>query len=227
MKRLIPYVLFGLLLGGCARHRIIPDDELALIFHDAFLTNAYLNTENVRPDSLRLYEPIFAHYGYTTEDVHYTIGNFSKRKSARLGDVVEEAIDLLEAEGKIYNREVAILDTIDNVALRTFTRPVVSDTLIRVSALRDAARRAPWADCRDGTASYAFPALEPEPCSRRDGVQDYARRGEAQGQVYEPRDAVPEVRDARHAARAQGDNPHTPETPAAVECSRQKDKDNR
>ena len=104
MKRLIPYVLCGLLLGGCARHRIIPDDELALIFHDAFLTNAYLNTENVRPDSLRLYEPIFAHYGYTTEDVHYTIGNFSKRKSARLGDVVEEAIDLLEAEGKIYNR---------------------------------------------------------------------------------------------------------------------------
>ena len=99
MKRLIPYVLCGLLLGGCARHRIIPDDELALIFHDAFLTNAYLNTENVRPDSLRLYEPIFAHYGYTTEDVHYTIGNFSKRKSARLGDVVEEAIDLLEAEG--------------------------------------------------------------------------------------------------------------------------------
>ena len=140
MKRLIPYVLCGLLLGGCARHRIIPDDELALIFHDAFLTNAYLNTENVRPDSLRLYEPIFAHYGYTTEDVHYTIGNFSKRKSARLGDVVEEAIDLLEAEGKIYNREVAILDTIDNVARRTFTRTVVSDTLIRVSSLRDTSK---------------------------------------------------------------------------------------
>ena len=136
MKRYLLYALTGLLLAGCNRHTIIPDDELALIFHDAFLTNAYLNVEKVTTDSLRLYEPIFARYGYTTDDVHYTIGNFSKRKSARLGDVVERAIDLLEAEGKIYNREVAILDTIDNVARRTFTETLRSDSLIRVRSLR-------------------------------------------------------------------------------------------
>ena len=174
MKRLIPYVLCGLLLGGCARHRIIPDDELALIFHDAFLTNAYLNTENVRPDSLRLYEPIFAHYGYTTEDVHYTIGNFSKRKSARLGDVVEEAIDLLEAEGKIYNRAVAILDTIDNVALRTFTHPVVSDTLIRVSALRDTSRLSFVIDVEPGSyevsLKYRIDSLDRNPRGLRSSM---------------------------------------------------------
>ena len=75
--------------AACARHTIIPDDELAQIFHDAFLTNAYIGSQNVRIDSLNIYEPIFARYGYTTEDVQYTIGNFSKRKSARLGDVVE------------------------------------------------------------------------------------------------------------------------------------------
>lgn len=126
--------------AACARHTIIPDDELALIFHDAFLTNAYIGSQNVRIDSLNIYEPIFARYGYTTEDVQYTIGNFSKRKSARLGDVVELAIDLLEEEGKRYNREVAILDTIDNVAQRTFTRTVLSDSLIRVRSLRDTAR---------------------------------------------------------------------------------------
>lgn len=137
MKRYLLYALTGLLLAGCNRHTIIPDDELALIFHDAFLTNAYLNVEKVPTDSLRLYEPIFARYGYTTDDVHYTIGNFSKRKSARLGDVVERAIDLLEAEGKIYNREVAILDTIDNVARRTFTETLRSDSLIQVRSLRD------------------------------------------------------------------------------------------
>ena len=156
MKRFILYSLCGLLLGGCARHKIIPDDELALIFHDAFLTNAYLNTESVSADSLRLYEPIFAHYGYTTEDVHYTIGNFSKRKSARLGDVVEDAIDLLEAEGKIYNRAVAILDTIDHVAQRTFTRTVVSDTLIRVSALRDTSRLQFTIDVEPGEYEFSL-----------------------------------------------------------------------
>ena len=111
------------LFAACARHKIIPDDKLAQIFHDAFLTNAYINNENVRTDSLRIYEPIFAGYGYTTDDVHYTIGNFSKRKSARLGDIVERAID-----------------TIDNVARRTFTRAVLAASLIRVRSLSDTAR---------------------------------------------------------------------------------------
>ncbi len=134
-----------LFTGACTRHTIISDDELAQIFHDAFLANAYiedrsLGEHRMRFDSLNIYEPIFARYGYTTDDVQYTIGNFSKRKSARLGDVVERAITMLENEGKAYEREVAILDTIDHVALRRFTRPIFSDTLIRLSRLRDTAK---------------------------------------------------------------------------------------
>ena len=125
--------------AACAHHTIIPDEKLALIFHDAFLANAYVGGRSLAKDSLNLYEPIFAHYGYTTEDVHYTIGNFSKRKSARLGDVVERAIALLEAEGKEYNREVAILDTIDRVALRAARRTLRADSLIRIRTLADTA----------------------------------------------------------------------------------------
>lgn len=129
-----------LLAAACARHKVIPDKTLARIFHDAFLTNAYVYNRNVATDSLNIYEPIFEKYGYTSEDVQYTIGNFSKRKSARLGDVVEQAIKQLEEEGLVYEREAAILDTIDNVARRTFTRTVYSDTLIRVARLKDTAR---------------------------------------------------------------------------------------
>ena len=125
--RLAALLLLGLMAGACTRHKIIPDDELALIFHDAFLTNAYITTERLRLDSLEIYEPIFARYGYTTEDVQYTIGNFSKRKSARLGDVVEESIRMLEEEGKRYEHEVSILDTIDNVARRRATRTVLRE----------------------------------------------------------------------------------------------------
>ena len=142
IKNLFHIVLGGLVLlsTACARHKIIPDERLALIFHDAFLANAYVGTKSLKLDSLNLYEPLFAAYGYTTEDVQYTIGNFSKRKSARLGDVVERAIVMLEAEGKFYDREVAVLDTIDNVAMRTFTRKLHSDSLIRVASLADTAR---------------------------------------------------------------------------------------
>lgn len=143
MKRIFRISLCAFLLlagAACTRHKIIPDEKLAQIFHDAFLTNAYIGDVRVNIDSLNIYEPIFARYGYTTRDVYYTIGNFSKRKSARLGDVVEMAIDKLEAEGKFYDREVAVLDTIDNVARRTFTRTVHADSLIRVGSLRDTAR---------------------------------------------------------------------------------------
>lgn len=138
--RLAALLLLGLMAGACVRHKIISDEELAHIFHDAFLTNAYVSTERLSLDSLNIYEPIFARYGYTTEDVQYTIGNFSKRKSARLGDVVEEAIRMLEEEGLHYEHEAAVLDTIDNVARRTFTRTVLADSLVRVRSLRDTAR---------------------------------------------------------------------------------------
>ena len=135
--RFFACVSFALCSFACSHHTIIPDDELALIFHDAFLANAYLGGRNPTADSLNGYEPIFARYGYTTQDVQYTIGNFSKRKSARLGNVVERAITMLDAEGKDYSREVAILDTIDNVALRTARRTVRADSLIRVRSLAD------------------------------------------------------------------------------------------
>lgn len=187
MKRLLTGLLAMLILGGCARHKIIPDDELAMIFHDAFLTNAYLNVENRPTDSLRLYEPIFARYGYTADDLHYTIGNFSKRKSARLGDVVERAIDLLEAEGKVYDREVAILDTIDNVARRTFTRPVVSDTLIRVSALRDTSLLSYSIDVEPGeytfSLKYEVDSLDRNPRGMR-GVMWLERRDSTRSNLY-------------------------------------------
>lgn len=143
MKRIFRIGVYGLLLlvaAACARHKIIPDDTLAKIFRDAFLANAYINSQSVSTDSLNIYEPIFANYGYTTADVQYTIGNFSKRKSARLGDVVEKAITLLDASGNYYNKEVAVLDTVDNIARRAFTRTLRSDSLIRVRTLRDTSR---------------------------------------------------------------------------------------
>ena len=127
-------------LASCRKPRIIPDSTLAEIFYDSFLTNAYLSEKSVRTDSLALYEPIFEKYGYTVEDMQYTIGNFSKRKSARLGNVVEVAIARLESEGVYYDREVSILDTIEARARRIFTRTVYSDTLVKVHRLSDTAR---------------------------------------------------------------------------------------
>lgn len=140
-KSLFALLILALMVGGgCKNHRIIPDDELAQIFHDAFLANSYLDRGNPKRDSLLLYEPIFERYGYTTEDVRYTIGNFSKRKSARLGDVVELAIDRLEEEGERLDKIVADLDTVDNVARRKTQRVIYHDSLITAYRLKDTVR---------------------------------------------------------------------------------------
>jgi len=92
--------------------------------------------------------------------VQYTIGNFSKRKSARLSDVVEQAIKLLETEAEHLDREVSILDTIDNVARRTFRRTLYADSLVRVTRLRDTARlRFVFDSIRPGDYTIAFDYL--------------------------------------------------------------------
>ena len=147
MKRFL-HTLSALLLtlavlfaaASCSKARIIPDSTLSQIFYEAFLTNAYLSEKRPATDSMALYEPIFEKYGYTVEDLQYTIGNFSKRKSARLGNVVEVAIARLEAEGSVLDRETAILDTIEARARRRFTRTILSDTLVTVYKLSDTTR---------------------------------------------------------------------------------------
>jgi hypothetical protein len=128
-------------MTACNKPKEIPDKDLGAIFRDAMLVNAYLaiNT-GTELDSLRVYEPIFARYGYTAEDVQYTIHNFSRRKSANLSDVAEYMILLLDREANALNLQVAKLDTVENVARRRFTKVMLADTAINVRKEADSLR---------------------------------------------------------------------------------------
>lgn len=128
------------LTTACKGPKEIPDDDLVKIFHDAFLANAYLDEHYAGEDSLKVYEPIFERYGYTHEDVEYTIKTFSKRKSARLSDLVDKASRRLDEEQRAMAYKIMILDTIDHIAQRSFTRTMYSDSLIHVTKLKDTDR---------------------------------------------------------------------------------------
>lgn len=128
------------LAASCNKPRVIPDQTLADIFHDSYLANSYVDLHGIEVDSVMLYEPIFAKYGYTIEDLHYTINSFSRRKSARLSDVVDLAIRRLEDEADHLNEEVADLDTIDAIARRRFVQRIYFDSVIRMRSLADTAR---------------------------------------------------------------------------------------
>lgn len=122
---------------GCSGPKAIPDKDLVKIFHDAFLANAYIDVCDVSQDSLLLYEPILSRYGYSVEDMQFTVRTIASRKSSRLSDLVGEASSALEEESKTHNYKLRVLDTIDNVAKRKYTRIMYSDSLIRVRRLSD------------------------------------------------------------------------------------------
>lgn len=127
------------LLGivGCDGPKVIPDRDLINIFHDAYVANAYIVESKVASDSLYIYEPIFNKYGYTMEDLQYTIANFTQRKSAMLSTIMSEVSRRLDEESRLESRNIVILDTIDNIAKRLYTRTIYSDSLIQVKRLKD------------------------------------------------------------------------------------------
>lgn len=139
MKRITSILLlsFALLGMACGGPKVIPDKELGQIFHDALLVNAYLDENSTAIDSTNIYEPILADYGYTVEDLQYTINNFSRRKSARLSDVAEYTILMLAREAEEYNLQVTKLDTIENVAQRRATRTLLHMEDIKATTAAD------------------------------------------------------------------------------------------
>lgn len=134
------WVTAASMLIGCNRPKEIPDDTLVEIFHDAYLTNAYMDEFRIEPDSLLIYEPIFERYGYTIEDVRHSIQTFSERKSALLSDLVSQVYKRLEVESKEAAYKVTILDTLENIAKRAYTHVVYSDSLIYVNSLADTSK---------------------------------------------------------------------------------------
>jgi len=122
---------------GCSGPKEIPDKDLVNIFHDAYLANAYMAEAGIREDSLQLYEPIFKRYGYTMADLQHTLMTFNERKSAMLSDIMSAVHRRLDAEADREAKKMIVLDTIDNLAKRTYTRTIYADSLIRVKRMRD------------------------------------------------------------------------------------------
>lgn len=133
-------MMLGMGLSSCSKPRIISDDKLAQIFHDIYLTNAYNQSYPFNLDSLNIYEPVFAKYGYTVEDMQYTIGSFAKRKSARMSNVVDDAIEILDRESRFYQGRLAIYDTVGLIARERYVSVVYYDSLITARKTADTAK---------------------------------------------------------------------------------------
>lgn len=162
MKKKLTYILLcvtALMTTACGRPKIIPDDELAQIFSEAYIQNAYLAAFSRGHDTLDIYTPIWERYGYTEEDMRFSIGNFSKRKSAKLSDVVDQAIRIIEKERAMANHKKAVRDTLREIGRQKFVRTIYYDTLIRVRRVADTAGlkiQIPITEAGDFDVSYSY-----------------------------------------------------------------------
>lgn len=140
MKHLFAIILIILAAVSCKELRTIPDDKLALIVQDIALVNAYAQRENINTDSLDIYTPVFDKYGYTMTDFRYTLTTFSKRKSMRVSDIINETTKLLEGDFNRYNNAVAALDSVDARSRRLYAEHIEIDSTIKVRRISDTSR---------------------------------------------------------------------------------------
>lgn len=136
-RKAIPYIIVSVMaamaFGSCNNRKAIPDDELSDIFRDIYIVNTFANQNyGFNYDSINIYEPILKDHGYTSRDFLYTVGSFTRRKSTRLSDIVEDAIRKLDAINVEMNRRAVILDKIDSAAFAVSNTVVYRDSLIRI-----------------------------------------------------------------------------------------------
>lgn len=137
MKRLCHIIACPKLLGAlclmliltiftsCDKPKSIPDTTLVSIVGDLYLANAYWDMHGsyaFEKDSMDVYTPIFEHYGYTPEDFMYTIEGLTKRKSLKFSDVLQAALDTLDAKGRPTFQAVARRDTLNRIASELYKK---------------------------------------------------------------------------------------------------------
>lgn len=142
----------GLTAFACKGYKQIPEETLAEIFTDMYELNAYLDRHPLfgPRDSMDLYGPLLASYGYTTEDFTRTLTEATRRKSFRLSDIIETSIAQMEAEREAVDRELRIIERIDSAALEYSMRVLWRDSLITIRSVADSMRFVVPVDEQDG-----------------------------------------------------------------------------
>ncbi len=129
-----------LAMSACGGPKTIPDNTLGNIFRDIYMVDAFTSqVNNIDYDSVDIYLPVLQKYGYDNEDFLHTLASFSKRKSARLSAIVDDAYNKLSASADSLGRKVNILDYIDSIAFAESKTVVYRDSLIQIRSKADSA----------------------------------------------------------------------------------------
>lgn len=131
---------FSVFLSSCNKPKTIPNDKLQTILKEIYVANAYMANNYGGRDTTDVYSPILEKHGYTVDDLKYTITGFSRRKSARLADVIENTIREMEVDYNLIAAGVVKLDTIDARAGERFSKVVFFEDSLRIRRVSDTSK---------------------------------------------------------------------------------------
>lgn len=116
MSKYSLYILTLLiLLSSCDRPKNIPDETLKDIFKESMITSALLeNRPHSGHDTVDYYKKIAEKYGYTIQDVEYTVEQMSMRKSNPMNNILEAVVvdmEHIKAEAEARYRRLQRFDS--------------------------------------------------------------------------------------------------------------------
>ncbi len=132
MNRILVVIALSLFaLTGCDDRKEIPTEDLKAIISDAYLTDSYLREFNGRydRDTLTFFAPILERYGYTMEDMKYTLYRMVTRKTNVLEPIIEAASEDYGRRLARYRRGYDISLRWDTMAARKATLELMLDSL--------------------------------------------------------------------------------------------------
>lgn len=95
---------------SCRHRDLIPQDVMSRIYYDMYMTDQAVKdnrTFDRMTDTLRIYEPLFNRYGYTTDDYIRSVNTYLERPD-RFIKVFEETKAMLEKREAVLKKIVEI-----------------------------------------------------------------------------------------------------------------------
>ncbi|MDR2382352.1 MAG: DUF4296 domain-containing protein [Prevotellaceae bacterium] len=117
---------------SCSKQKIIPENVLAEIIYEMYITDAVLLTHESSimryKDSLKIYEPVVEKFGYSFDDLRRTFLKYTAN-DGKLQSVLKKVIKRIEAEKNIYKESARIEKLSENMNVGTDSISIVSRTI--------------------------------------------------------------------------------------------------
>ena len=154
--RYLIVILMFVTAFSCNKPKRIPDRNLKNIFIEIFLANSYVKVNQMMLDTIDIYTPIISKYGYKYEDISHTFDYYSRRKSARLTEILKAAMDEVGASHAKYSYTINIRDSIYNMLKRNNSNIIVAADSIIVTSFRDTTKLRFEIDAEPGIYRISF-----------------------------------------------------------------------